>query len=62
MACSAIEAAALHYFHKPASRLSLDEGARLATVISSPLRHQPTDTMSYVEKKKDLILRRMSTR
>src|SRR5690606_25146012 len=28
-----IEAAAQHYFHKPASRLSLDEGARLAAVI-----------------------------
>lgn len=57
-----IEAAAQRYFHKLASRLSMDAGARLAAVISSPLRHQPTETTSYVEKKKDLILRRMSTR
>ena len=57
-----IEAAAQRYFHKPASRLSMDEGARLAAVIPSPLRHQPTETTSYVEKKKELILRRMSTR
>lgn len=57
-----IEAAAQHYFHKPASRLSMDEGARLAAVIPSPFRHQPTEHTSYVEKKKDLILRRMSTR
>ncbi|MBA3967114.1 MAG: transglycosylase domain-containing protein, partial [Nitrospirales bacterium] len=53
---------AQRYFHKPASRLSMDEGARLAAVIPSPLRHQPTETTSYVEKKKELILRRMSTR
>ena len=57
-----IEAAAQRYFHKPASRLSMDEGARLAAVIPSPLRHQPTETTSYVEKKKELILRRMSAR
>jgi monofunctional biosynthetic peptidoglycan transglycosylase len=57
-----IEAAAQRYFHKPASRLSMDEGARLAAVIPSPLLHQPTETSSYVEKKKELILHRMSTR
>jgi monofunctional biosynthetic peptidoglycan transglycosylase len=57
-----IEAAAQRYFHKPASRLSMEEGARLAAVIPSPLRHRPTETTSLVEKKKDLILHRMSTR
>ncbi len=57
-----IEAAAQRYFHKPASQLSVEEGARLAAVIPSPFRHQPTENTSYVEKKKDLILRRMSTR
>ena len=56
-----IEAAAQRYFHKPASQLTMEEGARLAAVIPSPLRHRPTETTSYVEKK-DLILRRMSTR
>ena len=57
-----IEAAAQRYFHKPASKLSMDEGARLAAVIPSPLRHPPTENTSYLEKKKDLILRRMPTR
>jgi monofunctional biosynthetic peptidoglycan transglycosylase len=57
-----IEAAAQRYFHKPAAQLTMEEGARLAAVIPSPLRHQPTEISSYVEKKKELILRRMSTR
>jgi len=57
-----IETAAQRYFHKPASRLSREEGARLAAVIPSPLRHQPTESSSYVIKKKELILRRMSAR
>lgn len=57
-----IEAAAQRYFHKPASQLTMEEGARLAAVIPSPLRHQPTETTSYVEKKKELILKRMSVR
>ena len=57
-----IEAAAQRYFHKPASRLSMEEGARLAAVIPSPLRHQPTEATEYVERKKDLILKRMSVR
>ena len=55
-----IEAAAQRYFHKPAPRLFMDEGTRLATVIPS-LRHQATETTSSVEKKKDLILRLMAT-
>jgi monofunctional glycosyltransferase len=57
-----IEAAAQRYFHKPASQLTRDEGARLAAVIPSPLRHQPTESTSFLEKKKQLILHRMSTR
>ncbi len=57
-----IEAAAQRYFHKPASQLTTDEGARLAAVIPSPLRHRPTDHSDYVVKKKDLILKRMASR
>ncbi|MBA3611644.1 MAG: transglycosylase domain-containing protein [Nitrospirales bacterium] len=38
------------------------EGARLAAVIPSPLRHQLTENTSYVEKKTNLILRRISIR
>ena len=47
-----IEAASQRYFHKPASRLTLEEGARLAAVIPRPLWHRPTDNTRYVNKKK----------
>ncbi|MGE0474648.1 MAG: monofunctional biosynthetic peptidoglycan transglycosylase [Nitrospirales bacterium] len=57
-----VEAAAQRYFHKPASRLTMQEGARLAAVIPSPLRHRPTDDNNYVNNKAQLILKRMSTR
>ncbi len=57
-----IEAAAQRYFHKPASQLTMEEGARLAAVIPSPLRHRPTENTSFLEKKKKVILHRMSTR
>ncbi len=57
-----IEAAAQRYFHKSASQLTKVEGARLAAVISSPLRHKPTENTSFLEKKKEVILQRMSTR
>ena len=57
-----IEAAAQRYFHKSAGRLTKEEGARLAAVISSPLRHKPTQLTPLLEKKMDVILKRMSTR
>ena len=57
-----IEAAAQRHFHKPASRLTRVEGARLAAVIPSPLRRRPTDDNDYVNNKAQLILKRMSTR
>lgn len=57
-----IEAAAQRYFHKSASQLTKVEGARLAAVISSPLRHKPTENTPFMKKKKAVILKRMSTR
>ncbi len=57
-----IEAAAQRHFHKPATRLTRDEAARLAAVIPSPLRRRPTDDNNYVNDKAQLILKRMSTR
>ena len=57
-----IEAAAQRHFHKPASHLTMLEGARLAAVIPSPLRRRPTDDNDYVNDKAQLILKRMSTR
>ena len=57
-----VESAAQHYFHKAAEQLSKEEAARLATVIPSPLRHKPNDLTPLLEKKKEVILQRMSTR
>ena len=57
-----IEAAARRYFHKSAGQLTREEGARLAAVIPSPLRRRPTDDNDYVNKKTQVILKRMSTR
>ena len=57
-----IEAAAKRHFHKSASQLTKVEGARLAAVISSPLRHKPTENTPFLKKKKAVILQRMSTR
>ena len=57
-----IEAAAKRHFHKSAARLTREEGARLAAVIPSPLRRRPTDDNDYVNKKTQVILKRMSTR
>ncbi len=57
-----IEAAAQRYFHKSSGRLTREEGARLAAVIPIPLRRRPTDDNDYVNKKTQLILKRMSTR
>jgi monofunctional biosynthetic peptidoglycan transglycosylase len=57
-----IEAAAQRHFHKPATRLTREEGARLAAVIPSPLRRRPTDDNDYMNKKTQVILKRMSTR
>jgi monofunctional biosynthetic peptidoglycan transglycosylase len=56
-----IEAAAQRHFHKPTTRLTRDDAARLAAVIPSPLRRRPTDDNDYVNDKAQLILKRMST-
>ena len=57
-----IEAAAETYFGKPASALSLDEGARLAAVIPSPLRHRPDGEGRYVSRRTGIVLGRMEAR
>ena len=57
-----IEAAARTFFGKPASALTLDEGARLAAVIPSPLRHRPDADTRYVLRRKAIVLGRMAAR
>lgn len=57
-----IEAAARTYFGKSASALTLEEGARLAAVIPSPLRHRPDASTRYVLRRKAIVLGRMNAR
>jgi monofunctional biosynthetic peptidoglycan transglycosylase len=57
-----VEAASRKYFNKPAAELSRDEAIRMASVIPSPLRHQPNTLSRYVVRRSEIIERRMSTR
>ncbi len=57
-----IEAAARTYFGKSASQLTVDEAARLAAVIPSPLRHRPNSDSRYVMRRKAIVLGRMASR
>ncbi len=47
-----IEAGTQRNFHKPPSRLTMEESVRLAAVIPSPLRRRFTDDNDYVKKPK----------
>jgi monofunctional biosynthetic peptidoglycan transglycosylase len=57
-----IEAAARTYFGKSAGALTVEEGARLAAVIPSPLRHRPDDNSRYVLRRRNIVLARMQAR
>ncbi len=57
-----IEAASQAYFGKPAGDLSVEEGARLAAVIPSPLRHRPDADSRYVVRRTRIVLNRMAAR
>lgn len=50
-----IEAAARHYFGKPASQLSTMEAARLAAVLPNPIRFVATSDQKYVTFRAGLI-------
>jgi monofunctional glycosyltransferase len=57
-----IDAAARTFFGKSAGALTLEEGARLAAVIPSPLRHRPDADTRYVLRRKGIVLARMAAR
>jgi monofunctional biosynthetic peptidoglycan transglycosylase len=57
-----IEAASRRYFGKPAASLSLQEGARLAAVIPSPLKHRPDSDSRYVVRRSAIVLNRLAAR
>ncbi len=49
------EAAARHYFGKPASALSAEEAARLAAVLPNPRKYNPSGDQRYVANRSRLI-------
>jgi penicillin-binding protein 1A len=51
-----VEAAARHYFGKPAARLSLAEAATLAGLPKSPVLYDPTRFPARAKSRRDLIL------
>jgi monofunctional biosynthetic peptidoglycan transglycosylase len=50
-----IEAAARHYYGKPASALSAEEAARLASVLPNPRKFSPLSDSRYVVHRSNLI-------
>jgi monofunctional biosynthetic peptidoglycan transglycosylase len=57
-----IEAASEAYFGRHAVDLTLDQAARLAAVIPSPLRHRPDGDGTYVMRRREIVLARMEAR
>jgi len=54
-----VEAAAQHFFKKPASKLSKDEAALLAAVLPNPIRFRVDKPSSYVLRRKNWIKRQI---
>ncbi len=53
------EAAARHYFRKPAASMTRDESIRLAAIISSPLKHSPFENTRFINIRKGIIHRKI---
>jgi len=53
------EAAARHFFHKPAARLTLSESARLAAVLPAPRRYDAGRPGPYVQRRARWIERQV---
>lgn len=54
------EAAARHWFKKPASQLNKDESAAIASVLPNPLKYIANPPSSYISKRKSWIKQQMS--
>lgn len=54
-----VEAAAQHYFSKPASKLSANEAALLAAVLPNPIRYKASAPSGYVQNRQAWVLRQM---
>lgn len=57
-----VESASRKYFGKSASELTMEESARLASIIPSPLRYTPNSNKRFVLGRTKIILNRMIAR
>ncbi len=54
------EAAAQHWFHKSAKKLSKDEAAAIAAILPNPLRYKANPASSYIVQRKAWIKQQMN--
>lgn len=54
------EAAAQHWFRKPAAKLSAYESASIAAILPNPRKYSATNSSNYIERKKNWIMRQMN--
>ena len=54
------EAAAQHWFRKPASKLSSYEAAAIAAILPNPRKYRASSSSGYIERRKNWILRQMN--
>src|SRR3954452_2334556 len=55
-----IQAAARHYFSKPASQLTLGEAALLAGLVKNPTGYAPTNLPAQARDRRDIVINRMA--
>jgi membrane peptidoglycan carboxypeptidase len=55
-----VEAAARHFFSRPASELALPQAALLAGLIRNPTLYDPTEVPDVARERRDLVLDRMA--
>lgn len=54
-----VEAASQHYFGRSASKLTLEQAARLAVLLPSPRKRDPNHLTPYLRQRVDWIERQM---
>jgi len=54
------EAAAQHWFRKPASKLNAYEAASIAAILPNPRKFRATRSSGYIENRKNWIMRQMN--
>lgn len=53
------EAAAQHWFRKPAAKLTKYQAASIAAILPNPRKYKATNSSNYVERRKNWIIRQM---